>query len=243
MTENMEPSKYYTKTDYILHIIDSLLNASQHNTLLLWQGVNRSWIFFGAAVAICTFLFNISSSLTGHIPLITQVVCAIIAALSMIGNRLIIISITRNSEHVYKYNKAIEKLEELLSVEAKKSTWVQYLPISVYKNTLKGSNTAKHNKQIARAFPWAFWFLSSVGIIGCVTWIIKDYMKGSTVCCYVCAVLIGFAAFFTVEYGLRPLLQFVLKLSYKNETEKWDEELEKMEQVTKTAKSNNETTN
>ena len=211
------------ETGYIFRVIDLLSQASQHNTLLVWQGVNRSIILFGSSIAICTLLLNLK---VDHI--IKPIGCLFIFGLSIIYHRFVVSSITRNNEHVYKYNKSVGKLEKILQTTFCQSQWIRYLPITVYETALKGTNAAELTKQVARAFPWSFLIISYFGLIASFTWFLFSF-KIPEIQAYLIGIFASIVILFFIEFVLRRVLQTGLVLYYKDETIKWNEELNDLE--------------
>jgi hypothetical protein len=221
MTNDSRPNY---ENDCILRLIDFHLKVSQHNTTLVWMGVNRSILMFGAAIAIYTFFIRIEAN-----PKFELLACTIIAVLSMIGNRMLIFSITRNIEHVYQYNKAIGELEKILKNNFKDSEWIRYLPVSVYETALEGTDAAKHNKQVARTFPWTFLFLSGLGVVVFVTWFFIE-ISNSGYKPEIIGVGIVIGIFLAVcVYWATPKLQSMVACYYKDETKKWDKKFNKVD--------------
>lgn len=221
MTNNLDNE---LENDRILRLIDCLHKEIHHNTTLVWQGVNRSLILFGAAIAGCSFLIkDIGIDNKGF----TLIMCIIISALSMIGNRLLIFSITRNIEHGYQYNKAINCLEAILKDRFEEAKWIKYLLNSVYDSALKGTIAQKHNKQVARTFPWTFWVLSFIGVIAFVA---RFYIiiSDDTFRTYVIGICIGIILASCVTC-VTPKIQSIVALKYKDETKEWDKNFEKID--------------
>lgn len=224
MTNDKNSTHDSTDIQHILSTISTLLSEARHNTNLVWQGVHRSMVLFGAAIAICSFLIGFKS----NIQYLNPIGCAIISCFSIIGNRFFIFSITRNIEHVIKYKKAVGELEKILKSIVTTKKWVNYLPNSVYEIALKGTVTAKHNKQVSRSIPWAFLFISYVGFIGCIVWLYIELTKTSSTSSFLMGVILGLVLLIFVDLIFRSILQKTVIRIYKGEIDQWNDEFQRL---------------
>lgn len=208
-------------TESSLKLIDLLMRAAQHNTLLAWQGVDRCLAIGSAAVAIAA-LFK-SPILDGNEYLAFYIILSIFVSLCM---QLILPAIVRNSEHVFKYNLAIGELEKRICNDLPEEQ-IQYLPNHVYEKTLRGSKTGRHNKRAIKIIPWFIRFISDIVIGVCIFKLInssKNAIIASIVPKDPILTLMSLIFILLFDPGLGVLSDKLLRLVYRNEVEDWQHE-------------------
>ncbi len=148
-------------------------------------------------------------------------VTIVIAAVVSICMQLMLPTIARNMEHSYKYNRAIDELEEL-SFDGLEEVQRRFLVNRIYKGTLYGTATAKHTKRAAKAIPWLFRLLADASL-AFMGFLFLTAVGGQALQAGLAAILI--LAFVDPFCGY--LLNKLLGVIYRNETATWEEEFQR----------------
>ena len=212
------PQSVPTENEIILRLIDLHLKEIHHNNIMAWQGINRSKLVFGFAIAICTFVQGVVVDNLHRLYIWTA-----IAAITFIIIQLLLFVIKRNIEHTYQYNNALRELEKLLKVNFKQSKWVKYLINVFYDEVLEGTKTGRHTKQVIKAIPWTFLIISGAATVCFLGWIFctkySDLVGG-----IIAAIASGIILCF-LPYGIKWLLGRI----YRKETKEWENKFEEFQ--------------
>ncbi len=225
----MSKKKSQESLEILFRLIGQCREISKENTDLVWRGVNRAIVLFASNMAVCTLLFSIKNN-----DLIVAIGCSIILLITIVSLKFNLSIITRNSEHVYKYNKAIEKLERRIIALHEKEKWIKFLPLTFYENALHGTESKNLTKQVSYSFPATLLLISYLGFTASGIWTVSILLSFELLNEIIIGLLISISLIVLTELLIFKLWKKLLTKKYQKMKNEWDIDLRKITKKNKT---------